>query len=191
MLQKIISIFFIFNLYLLIIGHTNTLIAQVDARKAKYQMSGGKVDTLGKSKQHKNNVDPNNIKVNERSFSGFSEQNTIQAPQIKNRVANKNLASNGKVNFELHLNDNFKSQTNTYTSALNEFIRIENFRLVNQRRTIAFENGAGTVELYAANELMQLYGRRIRPQNIKDGQKQIPVEFVISENGVIKEKLIK
>jgi hypothetical protein len=38
---------------------------------------------------------------------------------------------------------------------------------------------------------MQLYGRRIRPQNIKDGQKQIPVEFVISENGVIKEKLIK
>lgn len=190
-MHKIIGIFFIFNLYVLMICHTNTAFAQVDAGKAKYQMSGGKVDTLGKSKQHKNNVDPNNIKVNERSFSGFSEQNTIQAPQIKNRVANKNLASNGKVNFELHLNNNFKGQTNFYTSALNEFTRIENFRLVNQRRTIAFENGAGTVELYAANELMQLYGRRIRPQNIKDGQKQIPVEFVISENGVIKEKLIK
>ena len=131
------------------------------------------------------------IKNYEKAKENFKASQTkkIIPPKVpKNNLSN---SADQKPHYILSLNSSAKQKEEMYISALNQFARIENFRLVNQRRTIAFENGAGTVELYAANELMQLYGRRIRPQNIKDGQKQIPVEFVISENGVIKEKLIK
>lgn len=110
-------------------------------------------------------------------------------PAIKrNEFSQKEII---KPHFDLRLNNNLKNMQSSYINALNNYPRIENYRFVNKRRIIQLANGAGEVELYSANELWQLYGRRVRPQNIKDGQALTEIELMMGENGLIKEQLKK
>lgn len=113
-----------------------------------------------------------------------------KTPLKKAAVANADDYTD-KPHFVLYLNENSKQFEEIYRKALNQFIRIESYRLINGRRTIQLANGIGRVELYSANELLSLYGRRIRPQNVNDASKLLDIELVFGENGTIKEQLIR
>ncbi len=99
--------------------------------------------------------------------------------------------SQAKQHFILHLESAYKANESLYFNALNQYPQIESLRLVDSRRTISLANGEGSIELLSGNELLQLYGRKIRPQNIRHGQKITEIELVLYQNMVIKEQLIK
>jgi hypothetical protein len=96
-----------------------------------------------------------------------------------------------KPHFVLKLNPSHQHQYNEYQKALNSYTRIESYRLVHKRRTISLSGNIGTIELFSAKEMLDKYGRRIRPQNIQEGAPVKEIELLLGENGLIKEQLIK
>ena len=74
--------------------------------------------------------------------------------------------------------------------ALNNFRRIESYRMIDERRKIFFNDGLSYVVLFSAAELRESSGRSIRPQNIRSGDKYLQVIFHLSPQGTIKEEVI-
>ena len=131
------------------------------------------------------------VKNYEKAKENFKASQTkkIIPPKVpKNNLSN---SADQKPHYILSLNSSAQQKEEMYISALNQFARIENFRLIDKRRIIQLANGDGNIELFSSNELNQLYGRRIRPQNLKDESAQPDIEFILNEYGIIKEQLKK
>jgi hypothetical protein len=64
-----------------------------------------------------------------------------------------------------------------YKLALLEFSQLDEFRFLNERRTIHFEKNQIAVELFSANELAEQYGKEISPYTIVPGKTFLPVTF--------------
>lgn len=92
------------------------------------------------------------------------------------------------IHFDLDLAD--KVQEQKIREAVHHFPRLENYRFVDSRRRIVLSGGLGFVVLYSAEELQQRSGRRVRPQNIKDVNQAMNIEFVLTDQGEIKEKVV-
>lgn len=92
------------------------------------------------------------------------------------------------VHFDLDLADKVEEQK--IREAVHHFPRLENYRFVDSRRRIVLSGGLGFVVLYSAEELQQRSGRRVRPQNIKDVNQAMNIEFVLTDQGEIKEKVV-
>jgi hypothetical protein len=110
--------------------------------------------------------------------------------QNNNLKANK-VSENNKPHYILNLNISAANKQQVYINALTQFARIEQFRFVEKRRTINLQGGDGSITLFSSQELFDSYGKRIRPQNIKQGQPYLEVEFLLGDNGLIKEQLIR
>jgi hypothetical protein len=110
--------------------------------------------------------------------------------QNNNLKANK-ISENNKPHYILNLNISAANKQQAYINALTQFARIEQFRFVEKRRTINLQGGDGSITLFSSQELFDSYGKRIRPQNIKQGQPYLEVEFLLGDNGLIKEQLIR
>ncbi len=77
-----------------------------------------------------------------------------------------------------------------YSKALEGFNRIDQFRYYETDRTIYFEDGEVAVTLLSAKHLHEKYGRRISPATIYKPEDAKAVEFILTEDGRVKEKLI-
>jgi hypothetical protein len=108
-----------------------------------------------------------------------------------NKLESNKIIENNKPHYILNLNIGEANKQQAYINALNQFARIENFRLIDKRSIIQLANGDGKIELFSSTELNQLYGRRIRPQNLKEESAKPDIEFILNEYGVIKEQLKK
>ncbi len=127
----------------------------------------------------------------EKAKENFKAKDVKKIIQPKVPINNFSTSSDLKPHYLLSLNSSAKHKEEMYINALNQFARIENFRLIEKRRIIELANGDGNIELFSSSELNQLYGRRIRPQNLKDESAQPDIEFILNEYGVIKEQLKK
>ncbi len=78
----------------------------------------------------------------------------------------------------------------SYYKAANYFNRYDNYRFLNKRRIIYFDDKNVSIELFSASELKEKYGKRISPYTIKDDDKFPNIEFHF-ENGNIKEQIIQ
>lgn len=108
-----------------------------------------------------------------------------------NNLKAKKISENNKPHYILNLNISAANKQQAYINALTQFARIEQFRFVEKRRTINLQGGDGSITLFSSQELLDSYGKRIRPQNIKQGQSYLEVEFLLGDNGLIKEQLIR
>lgn len=145
--------------------------------------SSTKLNTTSSSKLKKEEGENPNINIkNEKALKN-------NVPKTKNN--SQKIEDIPKKNFILFLNTNAKHKEQAYINALNQYLRLENHRLISQRRTIELANNEGKIELFSANELLQLYGRNIRPQNLKDNAAIIEIELLLSEEGNVKEQLKK
>ncbi len=95
-----------------------------------------------------------------------------------------------KHHFTLNINPPYQASKENYVKAFSHFSRIEDYRLVNERRSIQIAPDVGTIELYSAQELYEKYGRRIRPNN-KTENNLPKIEFIVTEQGMVKERAIK
>jgi hypothetical protein len=77
-----------------------------------------------------------------------------------------------------------------YAKALEGFNRIDQFRYFETDRTIYFEGGEVAVTLLSAKHLQEKYGRRVSPATIYKPEEAKAVEFILTEDGRVKEKLI-
>jgi hypothetical protein len=109
----------------------------------------------------------------------------------KNNLESNKVTENNKPHYILNLNTSAANKQQAYIYALTQFARIEQFRFVEKRRTINLQGGDGSITLFSSQELFDLYGKRIRPQNIKQGQSYLEVEFLLGDSGLIKEQLIR
>lgn len=125
----------------------------------------------------------------QKAKESFKSKNGLTPKEPIPKDNNNYKSASQKSHYKLHLKEGSKYKEKAYDNALSQFTRLENFRLVDKRRRIQLANNDGEIELYSANELMQLYGRRIRPQNIKEGQTLLEIELLLSEFGSIKEQL--
>jgi hypothetical protein len=92
------------------------------------------------------------------------------------------------VHFELFSPDN--KIYDAMNEALNNFGRIESYRMIDERRKIFFNDGLSYVVLFSSTELKETSGRSIRPQNIRSGDKYLQVIFHLTPEGTIKEEVI-
>lgn len=113
-------------------------------------------------------------------------KSSVISPAITDQViVSHDPNMNDFIHFELYLVD--KSQEQKIKEAVHHFPRLENYRFVDARRQIVLSNDLGFVVLYSAHELEQRTGRRVRPQNIRNVNEAVDVEFVLTEQGTIKE----
>ncbi len=126
---------------------------------------------------------------------GSSEEEKLkkikQREDQNNNLKVKKISENNKPHYILNLNISAANKQQAYINALTQFARIEQFRFVEKRRTINLQGGDGSITLFSSQELFDSYGKRIRPQNIKQGQSYLEVEFLLGDNGLIKEQLIR
>lgn len=69
-----------------------------------------------------------------------------------------------------------------YEQAITNFSELDQFRFLNQRRTIKFSGTNVSIELFSANELQSEYGKEIAPLTIMPGTFYKPVDFMITVN---------
>lgn len=103
---------------------------------------------------------------------------------------NISIGQTDKQHFILHFQDD-KENADVYVHALQEFGSLDQYRFKDTRRTIHFQKRNVSVELYSADELKTLYGKRISPFTILDKSKATAVEFELSPQGLIKVQLLK
>ena len=103
----------------------------------------------------------------------FKAKNVKKIIQPKVPINNFSTSADLKPHYRLSLNSSAKQKEEMYINALSQYAGIENFRLIEKRRIIQLANGDGKIELFSSTELNQLYGRRIRPQNLKELKSQI------------------
>ena len=70
-----------------------------------------------------------------------------------------------------------EAELEIYNTALINFSQLDEFRFLNQRRTILFEKNQIFVELFSAQELFELYGKEISPVTITSGKTYLPATF--------------
>ena len=87
-----------------------------------------------------------------------------------------------KIHFIIHT-DNPNDNIAKYENAINNYGKLDEFRFYSARRTIQFQNTTAWIELYSAKELLDLYGKKISPFTIKDGQKYQDIEFAFTMDG--------
>jgi hypothetical protein len=69
-----------------------------------------------------------------------------------------------------------------FEQALTNYSELDQFRFLNQRRTIKFSGTNVSIELFSANELLTDYGKVIAPLTIMPGTFYKPVDFMITNN---------
>lgn len=133
-------------------------------------------------------------------FGLFAQDNTIGKQITKQQVSNNPSSMDNKTNqfveivdgnnlhYKLHFHQN-TTDSLSYYKAASLFDRYDNYRFLNQRRIIYFDNRQVSIELFSANELKEKYGKRISPYTIKEGSTYPEIEFHL-EDGLIKEVLI-
>ena len=72
-----------------------------------------------------------------------------------------------------------------FEQALTNYSELDQFRFLNQRRTIKFSGTNVSIELFSANELLADYGKVIAPLTIMPGTFYKPVDFMITDNDEI------
>ena len=72
-----------------------------------------------------------------------------------------------------------------YEQAINNYTELDQFRFLENRRTIKFSGSEVTIELYSAKELFEQYGKEIAPSTIMPGTFYKPVNFMITVNDEI------
>lgn len=103
---------------------------------------------------------------------------------------NISIGQTEKQHFILHFQDD-KENADVYVHAIQEFGSLDQYRFLNERRSIQFQNRKVSVELYSAEELKTLYGKRISPFTILEKSKATPIVFELSPQGLIKVQLLK
>ena len=96
----------------------------------------------------------------------------IKAQQIQSEPLEKQT-------FELSLLGNNVSdvELGIYKLALLEFSQLDEFRFLNERRTILFEKNQIAVELFSANELAEQFGKEVSPFTILPGKTYLSATF--------------
>ncbi len=96
----------------------------------------------------------------------------IKAQQIQS-------ASIEKLSFYISSMDDKVSdeELGIYKTALLEFSQLDEFRYLNERRTIFFEKNQIIVELFSASELEEKYGKEVSPFTILPGETFLPATF--------------
>ena len=163
--------------------NNNGIISKSDSKQAN-----SRKELPGYKETGNKEEDVKNYEKAKENFKASQTKKIIPPKVPKNNLSN---SADQKPHYILSLNSSAKQKEEMYISALNQFARIENFRLIDKRRIIQLANGDGNIELFSSNELNQLYGRRIRPQNLKDESAQPDIEFILNEYGIIKEQLKK
>lgn len=100
-------------------------------------------------------------------------------------LSNSVLAQDQVVAIKKHYNitSSFENEDFTlYEQALNNYSELDQFRFLNQRRTIKFSGTNVSIELFSANELLADYGKEIAPLTIMPGTFYKPVDFMITTN---------
>ena len=69
-----------------------------------------------------------------------------------------------------------------FEQALTNYSELDQFRFLNQRRTIKFSGTNVSIELFSANELLTDYGKEVAPLTIMPGTFYKPVDFMITNN---------
>ena len=72
-----------------------------------------------------------------------------------------------------------------FEQALTNYSELDQFRFLNQRRTIKFSGTNVSIELFSANELLTDYGKVIAPLTIMPGTFYKPLDFMITNNDEI------
>jgi hypothetical protein len=163
--------------------NNNGIISKSDSKQAN-----SRKELPGYKETGNKEEDVKNYEKAKENFKASQTKKIIPPKVPKNNLSN---SADQKPHYILSLNSSAKQKEEMYISALNQFARIENFRLIDKRRIIQLANDDGNIELFSSNELNQLYGRRIRPQNLKDESAQPDIEFILNEYGIIKEQLKK
>lgn len=96
----------------------------------------------------------------------------IDAQVIPSTTIEKNTFILSSVN-----NNVSESQLEIYKMALINFSQLDEFRFLNERRTILFEKNQITVELFSANELAEQFGKEVSPFTILPGKTYLPATF--------------
>ena len=115
-------------------------------------------------------------------------KSSISAPievELQTQVGSANVDFK---HFDLYLTNREREQE--VRQAVNYFPRLENYRFVDVRRRIVLSEGMGYILLYSAKELQEQTGRSIRPQNIRVIDAAMNIEFVLTDQGTIKEREI-
>jgi hypothetical protein len=179
-------------LTLLLVSVSNESIAQVNnaniVSKSDRKLSISNKDMPKFNETGNEEEDIKNYKKAKENFKANNAEKIIKPAAKKNTVNN---AANLKPHYILSLNSSAKQKEEIYINALSQYAGIENFRLIEKRRIIQLANGDGKIELFSSNELNQLYGRRIRPKNLKDEIAKPDIELLLNEHGIIKEQLKK
>lgn len=89
-------------------------------------------------------------------------------------------AQNAKPHFVI-INPDKPAETQVYYDALKEF-DFASYRFLTKRRTIKFSKSNVTLELYSANELLDLYKKPINPNTLMDDKAKKEIEFYLEPN---------
>ncbi len=145
--------------------NNNGIISKSDSKQAN-----SRKELPGYKETGNKEEDVKNYEKAKENFKASQTKKIIPPKVPKNNLSH---SADQKPHYILSLNSSAKQKEEMYISALNQFARIENFRLIEKRRIIELANGDGKIELFSSTELNQLYGRRIRPQNLKELKSQI------------------
>jgi hypothetical protein len=92
--------------------------------------------------------------------------------------------TSGKKHFIIHRVDN-TVDISKYQQAADSWGQLDQFRLMEKRRTIYFTDHKATIELYSAKELEEMFGKEISPLTIKtDTYREIEFEVIPSGKGL-------
>ncbi|MDQ3190424.1 MAG: hypothetical protein M3Q58_02420 [Bacteroidota bacterium] len=79
-----------------------------------------------------------------------------------------------------------------YVFAAENWGSIDEYRLYDKRRVIAFRDKGVTIELFSAKELLELYGKQIPPRTIMPNESYQDIFFDVTIDGKgLKPQLIK
>lgn len=86
-----------------------------------------------------------------------------------------------KFHYEINSSEN-DSINKRINQAAFDYVKFDEVRLLNERRTITIIGYNASLVLFSANELLETYGKQISPFTILPGQTYNPVELIFTEN---------
>jgi hypothetical protein len=93
----------------------------------------------------------------------------------------QNQPFNIKKHYELSSTEVNKDFTE-FEQSISNYGELDQFRFLDQRRTINFSGADVSIELFSANELLALFGKEISPLTIMPGTIYRPVDFMVTTN---------
>lgn len=84
--------------------------------------------------------------------------------------------------FKIVMNDP-KADVTKYENAASGYFYFDQFRFLNKRREMKFEDGKATIVLYSANEMLANTQKLVSPHTIKDGAKYKEYVLAITLDG--------